>query len=144
MGTRLIYLLEEDFKHDLAEVLSQENLAGQNVIFFVELRKVDEQLVPMIADFSKLRLKKAEKRFRDWIKKNIKGLENFQVMVFDGRPSRSNPNFDLTKLDKSDFHVLVTPKNESRLTSYLKYNTGIHQIRYLSLGDFNDEDINSL
>lgn len=144
MGTRLIYLLEEDFREGLADVLNQEDLGGQDVVFFVELRKVDEQIIPMIADLPKLRLEKAERRFREWIKENVKGLKNFRVMVFDGRPSKSNPRMNFKEKDELDLHVLVTPKNESRLTSYLKYNTGVHQIRHLSLGDFNDEDINSL
>lgn len=142
MSTRLIYLLEEDFQHDLANILNQEDLKGKNVVFFVELRKVDDQLIPMIDGLPKLRLRKAEDRIKKWIRKNIKGLESFSVLVFDDRPSRSNPDYNFLELPENDFHVLVPPHNEIRLAPYLKHNAGIHQIKHLSLGDFTDEGIN--
>ena len=141
MNTRLIYLLEEDFRRDLAYILNKEDFSGQNVIFFVELRKVDDQVIPMISDLVKIRLDKAKVRLEKWVRNNVNSLEHFEVLVFDGRPSRTNPNIQLNFSSTEDFHVFLEPRNEYRLAPYLKYNAGAHQVRYLSLGDFNDQDI---
>lgn len=142
MTTRLIYLLEEDFRYHLADVLNEEDFSNQKVVFFVELRKMDDQVIPMISDLVKIRLKKAEDRLIKWIEKNVTDLENFEVHAFDGKPSKSNPGYKLNFANNEDFHVLVTPDNEYRLAPYLKHNAGVHQVRYLSLGDFKDQDIN--
>lgn len=142
MTTRLIYLLENDFQQNLANVLNKEDFSDQNVVFFVELRKMDDQLVPMIADLSKMRLIKAKKRIESWIREKVKGIDHFEVFTFDGHPSRTNPSYRLDLSGTEKVNVSLAPQNENRFIPYLKHNAGSHQIFYLSLGDFNDQDIN--
>lgn len=143
MNLRLIYIREEDLREQLVEVLNNIQFEDVEVLFFIELKEVDEKKIPMISDLSKLRLRKAESRIRKWLNERVPEIQNFEVLVFDGRPTRNNPNYQLLIKKGDGVHVFINPKHELRIAPYLKHHAGAHQIKYMSLGDFSDQDLNS-
>lgn len=142
MDLRLIYIKEEDLNQQLVDTLKQISFKENRVLFFVELKDVDDEIVPMISDLSNLRIVKAEKRITKWIKNHSNHIDNFEVLVFNGHPTRSNPNYKLTFENSEGVHVLINPEYMPRIAPYLKHHAGAHQVKYLSLGDFSEENLN--
>jgi hypothetical protein len=142
MNLRLIYIKEEDLEQQLIDTLKQISFGEVRVLFFVELKEVDEKAVPMIADLLKLRVFKAEKRITEWIENHSSHIDNFEVLAFDGHPTRSNPSYKLSIMGDQKIDVLLNPEYKTRIAPYLKYHAGAHQVKYLSLGDFSEENLN--
>lgn len=143
MNLRLVYIREEDLQERLVRSLNSIHFKDVKVLFFIELKEVDEKVIPMISDLSKLRLRKAESRIREWLTESVPHIKSFEVLVFDGRPTRYNPSYQLLINGDEGIQVFLDPKHELRIAPYLKHHAGAHQIKYMSLGDFSDQDLNN-
>lgn len=143
MALKLIYIKEINLNDLLEEQLKKVKFEDDLVLFYVELKEFDEKLIPMISDLPDLRLRKVERRVTRWIKEKIGHIKNFEVLVFNGRPNKLNPKYDLSIEAGQRFDVLLNPGHEPRFANYLNHFAGSHQIKYLSLGDFSDQDINT-
>ena len=141
MKTRLIYVREEDLQQSLIDSLKNIDFTGYELLFFVELKEVDDRVMPMLANVSKIRLKKGEKIITQWISDYLPNINDFKVQVFDGHPTKSNPSFDLTFSKDTGLHVILNRKNENRILSYLRHRAASHEIKYLSIGDFTEENL---
>lgn len=136
MDLRIIYIEEKDLNENLVKQLVQIKFEDVRVLFFVELKEVDSNLVPMISDLPLIRIEKAERRIRKWLEEHVAHISNYEVLVFHGPPSRTNPKFKLSVNKNAKLNVLVHPEHESRIAPYLYHHAGAHQIKYFSLGDF--------
>jgi hypothetical protein len=143
MALRIIYIKEVNLNDLLAAQLKMVRFEEEPVIFFVELREVDEKLIPMISDLPALRLRKAERRIVKWINDKLDHIDKFEVSVFNGRPNKSNPRYSLSIEDDQKLDVILNSGHEPRFANYLNHYAGSDQIKYLSLGDFNGQDINT-
>ncbi|GEM_PF-2663728 len=144
MNLHLVYIQESDLNSQLVKTLDQVYVKDDKVLFFVELKEVDEKSIPMIVDLMSLRLRKAERRIKSWLQQHIENLKNYEVLVFNGKPSRTNPSYNLSVSKQDGVHVIIDPKHENRIAPYLRQHAGSHQIKYLSLGDFNGEDLGTM
>ena len=142
MDLRIVYITEKDLNDQLVEQLKNISFEDVRVLFFVELGEVDYQLLPMISDVANLRLRKAERRINKWLEEGLDHINHFEVLTFNGRPTKTNPNYTLTLQKNQELNVLLSPEHEPRIAPYLNQHAGAHQIKYLSLGDFSGEDMN--
>lgn len=119
MNTWLVYIREEEMTGEFGTMLAQLNNANDYLLFLVELKAVDDHIVPMISDLSDLRLNKAELVIKEWLEDFVAPDLNWKLVVFEGEPAKNNPDFTFgSKLKK--INVFVQPENELRLIPFLK------------------------
>lgn len=136
MKTRLIYIREEEMSDELGAIIARFTGVGENLLFFVELKALEDNNVPMISDLSDLRLNKAEQRIKDWLEELIAPELVWELVVFEGKPTKNNPDYGWV-INQQKLKVFVHPANELRLIPFLKSRIAPDQLRFFGFEEFN-------
>lgn len=118
MEARLLYIRENEIDSKLSKILSSVSKTEIRFYILVEINPIHDESMPMINGLEEIRIHKVKEKIIDWFKGNLSDEIDFEVSVFEGKPSKDNPPVILNKISK--LHVFVDASNDIRLVPFLK------------------------
>lgn len=131
MEARLLYIRENEMNSGLSNILNGVEKSGVRFFILVEIKPIHDDSMPMINGLKEIRLNKVEDKIEEWFRINLSGDINFELSVFEGKPSKDNPPVILKGINK--LFVFVDSSNDIRIVPFLKAQLKPEQITFLSL-----------
>lgn len=130
METRLLYILEKDMNEELSKLLQSYNVSDVRLIILVELSPIEVSSMPMIYDLKEIRLRKVKEKVKSWLDTQLKNID-FELIVFEGKPSKNNPPNPLKEIKQ--LRVFVNYENDIRIVPFLKAFLEPEKITFFSI-----------
>lgn len=118
MDARLIYIRENEIDSNLSTILNSIERSEFKFFILVEILPIHDESMPMINGLKEIRINKVKEKIIDWFKENLSSEINFELSVFEGKPSKDNPPIILKGIDK--LFVFVDSTNDIRIVPFLK------------------------
>lgn len=118
MDARLIYIRENEIDSNLSTILNSIERSEFKFFILVEITPIHDESMPMINGLKEIRINKIKEKIIDWFKENLSSEINFELSVFEGKPSKDNPPIILKGIDK--LFVFVDSTNDIRIVPFLK------------------------
>lgn len=118
---------------DLSRILNAVEKSDTRFFILVEIKPTHHDSMPMINGLKEIRLNKVKDIIATWFKENLSNEINFELFVFEGKPSKDNPPVILNGINK--LNVFVNSSNDIRVVPFLKAQLQPEKITFLSICD---------
>lgn len=123
--------------------LSRTLNAVENVEFrffiLVEITPIQDDSMPMINGLKEIRLNKVKDKIEEWFTKHLSDNIDFELSVFEGKPSKENPPVILKGVDK--LFVFVDSSNDIRIVPFLKAQLKPEKITFFAISHIKNKDL---
>jgi len=131
MDARLLYIRENEMNSDLSRILNSVEKSAVRFLILVEMSSIHDDTMPMINGLREIRLNKVKDKIQEWFKENLTDNIDFELFVFEGKPSKENPPVILDGINK--LYVFVDCSNDIRIVPFLKAQLRPEKIAFFSL-----------
>jgi len=116
---------------DLSRILNSVEKSAVRFLILVEMSSIHDDTMPMINGLREIRLNKVKDKIQEWFKENLTDNIDFELFVFEGKPSKENPPVILDGINK--LYVFVDCSNDIRIVPFLKAQLRPEKIAFFSL-----------
>jgi len=131
MDARLLYIRENEINSNLSTILNSVERSEFKFFILVEITPIHDESMPMINGVKEIRINKVKEKIIDWFKENLSSEINFELSVFEGKPSKDNPPVTLKAINK--LFVFVDSTNDIRIVPFLKAQLEPEKIVFFSV-----------
>lgn len=131
MNARLLYIRENEIDSNLSKTLNCLERSEVKFFILVEIKPIHDESMPMINGLKEIRLHKVKDKIAEWFKENLSEDINFELSVFEGKPSKDNPPVILKGITR--LFVFVNSTNDIRIVPFLKAQLKPEKIVFLSV-----------
>jgi hypothetical protein len=131
MDARLLYIRENEINSNLSTILNSVERSEFKFFILVEITPIHDESMPMINGVKEIRINKVKEKIIDWFKENLSSEINFELSVFEGKPSKDNPPVTLKGINK--LFVFVDSTNDIRIVPFLKAQLEPEKIVFFSV-----------
>lgn len=131
MEARLLYIRENEIDSNLSKILSSVDRSDFKFYILVEVTPIHDESMPMINGLEEIRINKVKEKIIDWFKGKLSSEINFELSVFEGKPSKDNPPVILKDIDK--LIAFVDASNDVRIAPFLKAQVAPEKITFFPI-----------
>ena len=133
MEARLLYIRENEMNTKLSRILNAVRAKDVRFFILVEIKPIQDDSMPMINGLKEIRLNKVKDKIEDWFNENLSNDINFELSVFEGKPSKEKPPTSLKGINK--LFVFVDTSNDIRIVPFLKAQLNPEEIVFFQIND---------
>lgn len=139
MEARLLYIRENEMNTKLSRTLNAVRVKDVRFFILVEIKPIQDDSMPMINGLKEIRLNKVKDKIEDWFNENLSNDINFELSVFEGKPSKEKPPVSLEGINK--LFVFVDTSNDIRIVPFLKAQLNPEEIVFFQISDLEKIDL---
>ena len=124
---------------DLSNIFNKVEKLAIRFLILIEITPIKEDSMPMINGLKEIRLNKVKEKIRNWFQLNLSKDIQFELTVFEGKPSKINPQIVLKEIDK--LFVFVRSSNDIRIVPFLKAQIPPDKIVFFSLNQIKNKSL---
>ena len=139
MEARLLYIRENEMNNNLSSILNAVNMKDVRFFILVEIKPIQDDSMPMINGLKEIRLNKVNDKIEDWFTENLPNKINFELSVFEGKPTKEKPPVSLKGIKK--LFVFIDSSNDIRIVPFLKAQLSPEEIVFFQINDLEKIDL---